>query len=933
MEAEQREDTIERLQRTIREQQAKMQRDRAARQNLVKGAAMSSKLKASLERATKRAVKVKTLDVCFVFDVTGSMQHFIDMAAQKIEELCRTFTAFMGEASVPRIAFVGYRDYDDDKPVEVMPFTTDASTCTAFLQGLEADGGGDICEDVLGGIEAALNLEWQASARVIFLLSQTPQHGLRFRKHFAHSIANKDAVHAAVKKELEVGLPDEMRAGATEYLVSRCHDLYSTDVRQWDPVDKAFEKMRALDINCVCFKLGDDIDRMLEVFLKLYKIGPDGKPLEIMPLKSEPETFHKLVVTVASQSVTSSMERHSRIAVSAPSSRALLAYKIDEAPPSWDSRDRWQQLDVPLVTYEVASLEDDLPRKTGYHRSRRFSFRPTPFAKGAMRFAFYLFDEEQECKLVGKVYQFDDDTYQKKPVYEGDMTTQAVARHLAQEFNKVCVDCPLEFVQAQLLIIDEAAGLPFKFMAVEPWIPGNYEKFTSNTDYVHADSDIAQAFSHFTFQQSEGDLLVADIQGVQNTLTDPQIHSRDDRFGCGNLGMDGIDKFFMVHRCNHICYRLALQQHPMQLGPQGPARASVSQLLSEERTSGKTMPSIPEDAAVGEASKIAPYDENIQAFFDAIRDSAKGALCEAHEEEELGGAIVVWEQPPRIRAIVRKSKAHEAGVQPGDIIHSVGGTSTDGKNRSTLLALLANADNALVMHTSEKELRERVRMFAAQKATNGRLIHSLFSELLGDRLKVLKSRGGVIEDLELDLRKLLECSSDEESKSDETPGATSKAESTSPVIEEVKVDTPEDISDESTSSASPATEAPATAQEALRLCMQRRRSNFLCAGKCGRWVEMSPQEYIAGGQRVFCAECGKKVDRSKVTVPCVTKGCSGEASYSLFGAEVCGSVPPSLCRVCQAKFGVQDDGFLIVGDTDTHGTSLRGSGATSSSGA
>uniref|UniRef100_A0A7S1JAC5 Alpha-type protein kinase domain-containing protein n=2 Tax=Eutreptiella gymnastica TaxID=73025 RepID=A0A7S1JAC5_9EUGL len=43
--------------------------------------------------------------------------------------------------------------------------------------------------------------------------------------------------------------------------------------------------------------------------------------------------------------------------------------------------------------------------------------------------------------------------------------------------------------------------------------------------------------------------------------TDPQVHSHDQRgFGKGNMGMDGIRKFFDTHKCNALCRYLGLVQ-------------------------------------------------------------------------------------------------------------------------------------------------------------------------------------------------------------------------------------------------------------------------------------------------------------------------------------------------------------------------------------
>jgi vacuole morphology and inheritance protein 14 len=46
-------------------------------------------------------------------------------------------------------------------------------------------------------------------------------------------------------------------------------------------------------------------------------------------------------------------------------------------------------------------------------------------------------------------------------------------------------------------------------------------------------------------------MMIVDLQGVGNVLTDPQIHCLDkQRFGKGNLGYEGMLMFFNTHQCN-----------------------------------------------------------------------------------------------------------------------------------------------------------------------------------------------------------------------------------------------------------------------------------------------------------------------------------------------------------------------------------------------
>ena len=61
-------------------------------------------------------------------------------------------------------------------------------------------------------------------------------------------------------------------------------------------------------------------------------------------------------------------------------------------------------------------------------------------------------------------------------------------------------------------------------------------------------------FSAFSFYASQGNRLVADIQGVGNLFTDPQVLSSDYRFGDGDLGPRGMALFFKSF-CHSLVYK------------------------------------------------------------------------------------------------------------------------------------------------------------------------------------------------------------------------------------------------------------------------------------------------------------------------------------------------------------------------------------------
>jgi hypothetical protein len=99
------------------------------------------------------------------------------------------------------------------------------------------------------------------------------------------------------------------------------------------------------------------------------------------------------------------------------------------------------------------------------------------------------------------------------------------------------------------------------------------KKWNGNNGFVNFEvtDDAVQAFSHWTWHVSNNQVMVVDIQGIydpdkkQYLLFDPAIHSSFIlRFGDTNRGIEGMQVFFVMHKCNCLCRRLGLKTHPAQ---------------------------------------------------------------------------------------------------------------------------------------------------------------------------------------------------------------------------------------------------------------------------------------------------------------------------------------------------------------------------------
>jgi len=182
-----------------------------------------------------------------------------------------------------------------------------------------------------------------------------------------------------------------------------------------------------------------------------------------------------------------------------------------------------------------------------------------PFQEGSLRRVYFMMDLDlpnQSC--VAKLSKHKDEERER---YYNDVVVQHIAAGFAQRFNDRRPPKQVSFVLPWVVEFRDRR-LPNGrrlVMHAEPLMTGVYIKHTNNYGYVNPlERNTPQAFSHFTFEDSERQLLVCDIQGIGDEYTDPQIHSVTESFGPADLGLEGIRQFFKTHRCNIICKFLKL---------------------------------------------------------------------------------------------------------------------------------------------------------------------------------------------------------------------------------------------------------------------------------------------------------------------------------------------------------------------------------------
>ena len=503
--------------------------------------------------ATQKIRNSVAVDLAFVFDATSSMSPWIEKAknnallvAQKVKEMypCATL----------RYALVAYRDYDDSPRCEVMDFVTDVQKLKWQLGKTKATGGADTAEDVALGLKKATELSWRATTRCLCWVADAPAHGSIYH---------------------EPKVSDNHKGGDKEGLDPR----------------KLVRKLRSKRIQMHFFRINSSTDKMIRVLRPSYDRG--GIKLTQHELGDDPKLFLAETVSSISQSVSVTVDSSRLLSLGRGKrskktmTRALAALPEDSAasdpapsapaatlqratPPAWNDPN-WGSVEV--VDIYAAEHGAKKPEREDV----KIRVYKTAFARGATRAAFWVrFETTGEVRVL-KEGVYEGTRLNSRQAVFGDLDAQSVAMGLASTFNGECRARGMgavnfNFVPATVFFFKErakAGDFERQWCVVESYLRGKYRKLNSNGGWLDLSDDakLSQAFTHWSWQQTAGDLMVCDLQGVVDnnegtfvSLTDPQLHTRcGARFGSGNLGLDGMARFFATHKCDGHCSQLGLR--------------------------------------------------------------------------------------------------------------------------------------------------------------------------------------------------------------------------------------------------------------------------------------------------------------------------------------------------------------------------------------
>lgn len=565
------------------------------RENELKEANAELKLLESTTQKTtyeiKRAIKEKeiesvhravcaaeSVDLAFVLDATASMRTLISSVRKNIRLIVAQVRRTNPNLNL-RLAVVVYRDIEYSRPFEVLDFVKSVEEFETFVAGIQVVreesrwGPRDTPEDIAGGIQRANKLTWQHPTRVVFLIADSPCHGIEF-----HACGDDNYPFGTpginIKKQMRCLINKTGKNGTMTVFFGRM-------TSRTDQMIDRFQKC-GLSLNVVGIKDPKKVVNAVtngvrsSIFKTITATGSNGaSAFSFGPVDFDVESLLKNSASgklrIADPNVR--LKRYcviSRLPTLAEwQSQPAIFVKVFNNEPIASIKDLQKPLSVGLLRYirrTVFSIfknkkteEEPLAKESTMVLLRAAA----PFAEGSMRIAFHgqLARKEEDLDLeksnvVMKSFKHIGKGLNGLKQYLRQMELSNIAHFLAKEYNKSRpLICGAVYILKSCVVeeeeeVNEERGTR-RFCAEEP-LPGDHASFTrysNNTGYWNVDEmhETLLRFTEFTYHVTNEYLLVTDLQGIQKGgdfyLTDPAILCTDTlRFGHTNLGEQFMKK-------------------------------------------------------------------------------------------------------------------------------------------------------------------------------------------------------------------------------------------------------------------------------------------------------------------------------------------------------------------------------------------------------
>ncbi|CAD8051061.1 unnamed protein product [Paramecium primaurelia] len=492
------------------------------------------------------------IDVIFILDLTLSMKRWLQAIKMQIANIIYQFKEKINGYGV-RIGFVGYRDICDEQDQLVYRcLTENFDEIIKVISKQVAQGGGDQAEDIVTALEQGLNLNisrHQDSILCTFLITDAPCHGIQY-----HSDNISDDYNYTVE-------PGYLENILLKYKEAKRLSFFT------------------------CFKIRDSTDIM---FQKMQDVFPDI----LITRKSQPNDFPELVKFAIESSITQSFNRS--IYQKKPKSLytgakftkpKIINYQYNQ--PQIKKSNFWKQFNEIIDQFQrqgVTALEINQEPEITQINIKNYQNQRNNVLDLNNTCVFKIFDALNNRYMVAKLSKEHVKKYQENQLNENDIKlaeeeaktkyyVAAYANQLAYLFRqktKNFDEIPPIFYVSPILYTLEVPFYGVHLLYAETWIDSakfQWKKYSINGVFTSPQFYYYSAFSHFTYIETEGILVILDFQGSDNILTNASIQTQDNQIPIlekdhKNNKQIGITTFLQKQheKCSILCQKLNLNR-------------------------------------------------------------------------------------------------------------------------------------------------------------------------------------------------------------------------------------------------------------------------------------------------------------------------------------------------------------------------------------
>ncbi|KAF8073965.1 kinase-like domain-containing protein [Lyophyllum atratum] len=257
----------------------------------------------------------------------------------------------------------------------------------------------------------------------------------------------------------------------------------------------------------------------------------------------------------------------------------------------------------------------------------------------------------------------------KQELWRQQLASQCVGEFMVAVMAKRISAADIRVASGFILTVDSGPDVGQTWL-VDPMLSNTHVQKYSGTMHAGRNTTLlgktCDAFAHFALENSGGQLVFADIQGILEpkfiqhvrgvddlVLFDLMVHTDVVQFsanksgGLGDRGLTGLRNFAAQHKCNSICKALGLIKAEVLVAQGEKQLPQDGSPITKNDLS--VIPAIPVVIRIGEVLPVDPAETDASQYLEVTSPQIpNGAVCTAHVPEledqtmSLTGETFTW---------------------------------------------------------------------------------------------------------------------------------------------------------------------------------------------------------------------------------------------------------------------------------------------------